>query len=89
MIVNLNLPFLVTHVKWNNNVKSIDNIFHNKYIIRDYDEETCAVLNGSLNFTMQGVYDNYEDVIITTNGKVAENMQQNFDELWKYFPLRY
>jgi phosphatidylserine/phosphatidylglycerophosphate/cardiolipin synthase-like enzyme len=62
-------------------------IFHQKFIIRDLNETTRAILTGSTNFTPTGVgthpfRKNLNHIVIIHNKWVANEYQQEFDEIW-------
>lgn len=66
-------------------------IFHDKFIVRDYDEKTAALLTGSTNFTDTGTRNNYNHIIIIHFNKKAQKKQSyqiltrykdEFEELW-------
>ncbi|KAF7282776.1 hypothetical protein GWI33_001925 [Rhynchophorus ferrugineus] len=59
-----------------------DTIMHNKYMIKDYDQENGYLCLGSMNFTISALTNN-ESVIFTSNHNVIEAFQQNFDECWE------
>jgi phosphatidylserine/phosphatidylglycerophosphate/cardiolipin synthase-like enzyme len=58
-------------------------IMHNKYILRDRDEPSAAVLTGSANFTTDawGIQDN-NIVVITDAPALAQAYGADFDSLW-------
>ncbi len=49
-------------------------LMHNKYIIRDLS----SVLTGSLNFTHNGFFKNYNDIVIIHNSDLANEYFKNF-----------
>ena len=58
---------------------------HHKFAIID---DRCLV-NGSLNWTVQGVFGNQENVIITTTPKLVQPFVEQFRHLWDiYDPKR-
>ncbi|WP_020585355.1 phospholipase D-like domain-containing protein [Desulfobacter curvatus] len=64
-------------------------IFHDKFIVRDYDEPGAALLTGSTNFTDTGTRRNYNHIIIlhfpNTNQKnygLLRAYRDEFNELW-------
>jgi len=72
-------------------VKADDNpsIFHNKFIVRDYDQPTAALLSGSTNFTDTGTRRNYNHIIILHFQNPSKKSygllrayQNEFNELW-------
>jgi len=63
-------------------------IFHNKFIIRDKDQGTAALLTGSTNFTDTGTRRNYNHILIIhfkgekkTYFEILDRYQEEFDEL--------
>lgn len=63
-------------------------IFHNKFIIRDKDTDTAALLTGSTNFTDTGTRRNYNHILILhftgerkTYFEILDRYQEEFDEL--------
>lgn len=65
-------------------VNTVDSIMHYKYIIRDHSERNQALLCGSMNMTMQGFFNNFEDIVITTNETIVETLHENFEFLWTF-----
>ena len=62
-------------------------IFHQKFIIRDIEESTRALLTGSTNFTPTGVgihpyRKNLNHIVIIHNKWIANEYQHEFDEIW-------
>ena len=66
-------------------------IFHDKFIVRDYNEKTAALLTGSTNFTDTGTKNNYNHIIIFHFNEKAQKKQSyeiltrykdEFEELW-------
>jgi len=63
------------------------NIFHQKFVIRDLEAPTRALLTGSTNFTPTGVginpdRKNLNHIVIIHNKWIAKEYQQEFDEIW-------
>lgn len=59
-------------------------IFHQKFIVRDIsDEENCAVLTGSTNFTDTGTTNNLNHVIIIEDKAVAKIYDKEYREIRK------
>lgn len=63
-------------------------IFHDKFVIRDKDEDTAALLTGSTNFTDTGTRRNYNHIlVIHFKGErkpyfeILDRYQEEFDEL--------
>ncbi|MEL6308246.1 MAG: phospholipase D-like domain-containing protein [Chloroflexota bacterium] len=61
------------------------NIFHQKFIIRDYttskDKPTPSVLTGSTNFTWTGCHKNLNHVVIFHDIAIARRYKSEFDQL--------
>jgi phosphatidylserine/phosphatidylglycerophosphate/cardiolipin synthase-like enzyme len=62
-------------------------IFHQKFVIRDIEEPTRALLTGSTNFTPTGIgihpyRKNLNHVVVIHNKWVANEYQHEFDEIW-------
>lgn len=53
-------------------------IFHDKFVVRDYDQPTAALLTGSTNFTDTGTRRNYNHIIIL---HLKNQTQKNYDLL--------
>ena len=65
-------------------------LFHQKFVVRDFGRSTAGLLTGSTNFTNTGVRKNYNHVIsIAFDGReddyfgILERYQAEFDEAWK------
>lgn len=59
-------------------------IFHQKFIIRDYQGKsraTSAVLTGSTNFTWTGTHKNYNHVVIFNDHRICRAYLQEFEEI--------
>ncbi|TPV94725.1 MAG: phospholipase [Myxococcales bacterium FL481] len=59
------------------------NIFHQKFIVRDKNRKTAALLTGSTNFTPTGVANNLNHVIIVYDNEVAKDYDREFREIWR------
>jgi len=62
-------------------------IFHQKFVIRDIDKPTRALLTGSTNFTPTGVgthptRKNLNHLAVIHDQWIAKEYQQEFDEIW-------
>ena len=62
-------------------------IFHQKFIIRDFTTNNCAVLTGSTNFTPTGVgthenKKNLNHVVIINSKNTATDYNNEFEEIW-------
>jgi phosphatidylserine/phosphatidylglycerophosphate/cardiolipin synthase-like enzyme len=62
-------------------------IFHQKFVIRDIEEPTRALLTGSTNFTPTGVgihpyRKNLNHIVVIHNKWIANEYQNEFDEIW-------
>lgn len=62
-------------------------IFHNKFIIRDKDKDTAALLTGSTNFTDTGTRRNYNHILVLhfkgerkAYFEILDRYQEEFDE---------
>lgn len=58
-------------------------IFHFKYVVKDYGSESGYLYVGSLNWTVTGVLQNYENITFISNHKVVEQFHNNFEESWR------
>lgn len=63
-------------------------IFHNKFIVRDKDTDTAALLTGSTNFTDTGTRRNYNHILVLhfkgdrkPYFEILDRYQEEFDEL--------
>jgi phosphatidylserine/phosphatidylglycerophosphate/cardiolipin synthase-like enzyme len=59
-------------------------IFHQKFIIRDYEGKkraTSAVLTGSTNFTVTGTHKNYNHIVIFNDHRICRPYLMEFDEI--------
>jgi mitochondrial cardiolipin hydrolase len=54
---------------------------HHKFCIIDGSK----LLNGSLNWSVQGVTSNQENVMVTTNLAFVKPFQARFDNMWSQF----
>ena len=55
---------------------------HHKFIIVDGE----TVVSGSLNWTMQSFFGNYENVLLITEKGIVSDFQNQFEKLWECFP---
>ena len=60
----------------------IKGTFHHRFLV--IDEE--VVLTGSLNFTLHGVLQNYEDVVIIRIPAIVDDYGGRFQEIWSKMP---
>lgn len=58
---------------------------HHKFAVIDIEESTRKVSYGSLNYSMQALLKNYENVIITNNELIARDLMEEFEYLWNNF----
>jgi len=59
-------------------------IFHQKFIIRDYEEKyrpTSAILTGSTNFTYTGTHKNYNHIVIFHDYRICNAYKLEFEEI--------
>lgn len=63
-------------------MKSDTDTLHHKFIIIDGK----TVLSGSLNWTMQSFFANYENLLLITDEYVVSEFQKEFERLWERFP---
>lgn len=56
---------------------------HHKFIIVDGK----TLVSGSLNWTMQSFFGNYENILLVVEKGVVSDFQRQFDKLWTCFPL--
>ena len=69
-------------VRHNNNTY----FMHHKFAIID---DQCLV-NGSLNWTQQGMHGNQENVVISSDTRIVAPFMERFEHLWKlYHPQNY
>ena len=54
---------------------------HHKFVVMD---RKCLV-NGSLNWTAQGIFGNQENVVVTTERKIVEPFVEQFEHLWQLY----
>lgn len=64
-------------------MRSDNEVIHHKFIIVDGQ----TVLSGSLNWTMQSFFGNYENLLLITDKNVVTEFQKEFERLWESFPL--
>ncbi len=57
-------------------------IFHQKFIVRDFDETRSALLTGSTNFTETGTHKNLNHIVIIKGKSVAKEYHAEFEEIW-------
>ncbi|CAK1548144.1 unnamed protein product [Leptosia nina] len=72
------------HVRW---MKSTD-IMHNKFCIVDslaQDDLLPFVMTGSLNWTNQALYRNWENLLITSNRDIVKVYRTEFERIWQEF----
>lgn len=69
-------------IRHNNNTY----FMHHKFAIID---DKCLV-NGSLNWTQQGMHGNQENVVISSDTRIVAPFMEHFEHLWKlYHPQNY
>lgn len=56
-------------------------IMHHKFIIVDNE----IIINGSMNFTMTGVFCNWENVMISSQPHIVSQFVDGFQALWDDF----
>ncbi len=59
-------------------------IFHQKFIIRDYEGKNCAtsaILTGSTNFTATGTHKNYNHIVIFHDYRICKAYLLEFEEI--------
>lgn len=65
------------------------NLMHHKFCVIDTLSEdpntTPFVMSGSLNWTNQALWGNYEDCLVTSQKKLVEQFQMEFERLWILF----
>ncbi|XP_028170060.1 mitochondrial cardiolipin hydrolase-like [Ostrinia furnacalis] len=72
-------------VRW---MKSTRLMHHKFYLIdasTDDEQVTPVVMTGSLNWTNQALYGNWEDVIVTSQEVIVDQYKARFEKLWKEF----
>lgn len=52
--------------------------FHHKYCVVDED----VLITGSYNWTVQGDRENYENLLMVTNGVIAQRFSRHFEQVW-------
>ncbi len=57
-----------------------EGFMHNKFAIID----DLILINGSLNWTQNAIFNNYEDVLITSNSKLVFTYLLKFNSLWSH-----
>lgn len=63
-------------------MKGDNDTLHHKFIIVDRK----IVISGSLNWTMQSFFGNYENLLFITEENVLSEFQREFERLWESFP---
>ncbi|XP_034256675.1 uncharacterized protein LOC117654277 isoform X2 [Thrips palmi] len=63
-------------------MKSDQETVHHKFIIVDGK----TVLSGSLNWTMQSFFGNYENLLVIRDADLVSEFQREFERLWEFFP---
>lgn len=61
------------------------NFMHHKFCLIDPEGELPIVMTGSLNWTSQAMFGNYENVIVTSQKVIVDNYKQEFERLWVLF----
>lgn len=59
-------------------------MMHHKYAVKDCNGSNGFLVFGSLNWTMTGVTNNYEDLVFTTNKHAVKSYAENFEYMWSY-----
>ena len=60
-----------------------DGIMHNKFIVVDADlPDKAAVLTGSMNFTNNNLFEDYNNVLIVHDQALAQAYTTEFEEMW-------
>lgn len=68
------------------NLKCKTTNMHHKFCIIDAAlENNRKLITGSLNWTLQAMTANFENVIITSNESVVRNYTEMFDYMWDLF----
>lgn len=84
--LEINREILVEFLRYTIDVKADynPNIFHQKFIIRDYrrsSKKTSALLTGSTNFTYTGTHKNLNHIVIFHDYRICKNYQAEFEEI--------
>lgn len=61
-----------------------ESLMHHKYAVKDYDGRSGYLLFGSLNWSVTGFTNNYEDIVFTTNTHAVKSFNDNFENMWLY-----
>lgn len=70
--------------------KVVSTLMHHKFCLVDaVDIEKCKLLTGSLNWTLQGLTGNWENIIIIHNTMAVKAFYAEFNEMWSYFDLKH
>ncbi len=60
-----------------------EGIMHNKILIIDADDPVlCWVITGSMNFTSQNIFDDYNNLLMIQDQSLARAYTMEFEELW-------
>lgn len=70
--LNTNIPVLKRNASLNSNT------MHNKFVIVD----NLLLLIGSMNFGNGSIFDDYNNVVIISDGNLAQNYTIEFNEMW-------
>ena len=71
----------------NSNINRISNsssgIMHNKYLVIDIeDAQKTQLITGSVNFTYQNMFEDYNNLIIIQDNDIAQCYKDEFNEMW-------
>ncbi|CAB3259186.1 unnamed protein product [Arctia plantaginis] len=65
------------------------NLMHHKFCLADtLSDNNCVtpfIMTGSLNWTNQALYGNYENYLVTTQEEVVQQYKAEFERLWILF----
>lgn len=69
--------------------KKLPTLMHHKFCLVDAElDDRAKLLTGSLNWTLQGLAGNSENIIIVNDRPVVEIFYQEFNSMWNYFDAK-
>lgn len=63
--------------------KDGDSFMHHKFAVKDFHTKSGYLCLGSLNWTISGFFDNYEDLVFTNDVSLVETFHEHFEFMWK------
>ncbi|XP_018320450.1 mitochondrial cardiolipin hydrolase-like [Agrilus planipennis] len=66
-------------------IKERESIMHYKYMVKDYVEDIEGFISaGSMNWTITGLFNNYENIVFSSDLNFAKALHNNFEHTWDF-----